>query len=181
MTKQFTGGVALAIMIAASFGASGDSSAAPAPSSAAAAPVQAVIACRSIAVDAQRLACFDKAVAAMGEAQTKGDLVTLDREQRRTVRRQAFGLSLPAFNLFDRGEKAEDVDRLTGTIASAREDGFGKWTVRLQDGAVWVQTDDSALGRPPHAGSTVVISKGVLGSFFMKIDGQQAVRARRQL
>jgi hypothetical protein len=168
------------MLMSAAFVAPDLASAAPSPSAPAPA-VQAVIACRSIAEDAQRLACFDKAVAAMGEAQTKGDLVTLDREQRRTVRRQAFGLSLPAFTLFDKGEKPEETDKLTATVDSARRDANGRWILRLEDGAVWVQIDDNELGRPPRKGSTVVISKGVLGSYFLKVDGQQALRARRQL
>jgi hypothetical protein len=152
---------------------------AAAPPPTAAPAVQAVLACRAITDDAARLACFDKATAAMGEAQTKGDLLTLDREQRRAVRRQAFGLTLPALNLFDRGEKPEEVDRLAATAASASQDPYGRWTIRLEDGAVWRQTDDNQLYPPPHKGSKVVIRKGALGSFFMDIDGQPAVRAQR--
>jgi hypothetical protein len=44
---------------------------------------------------------------------------------------------------------------------------------------VWRQTDDTELLKSPHAGSTGEIRKGVLGSFFMKIDGQSAMRAHR--
>jgi hypothetical protein len=141
--------------------------------------VQAVLACRTVKDDAARLDCFDKATAAMGEAETKGDLLTLDREQRRAVRKQAFGLTLPALNLFDRGEKPEEADRITATVASATQDPYGKWTIRLDDGAVWRQTDSNEISRPPHKGSTVVIKKGVLGSFFIDVDGQPGVRAHR--
>jgi hypothetical protein len=151
------------------------------PPTAPAPAVQSVLACRSIAEDAARLACFDKSVAAMGAAQTTGDLLTLDREQRRAVRRQAFGLSLPAFTLFDKGEKPDEANRLTATVVAARQDPYGKWIIRLQDGATWVQTDSNDIPRSPHPGSTVVISTGMLGSFFMKVDGQQAVRAQRKL
>ena len=152
-------------------------SAAPVPASAPA--VEAVIACRAAKEDAARLACYDKAVAAMDAAQSQGDLVTLDREQRRAVRRQAFGFTLPAFNIFDRGEKPEEASRITAKVASASQDLRGKWQIKLDDGAVWLQTDDEDLLRLPKAGMGVVVRRGALGSFFLKVEGDQAFRARR--
>ena len=152
--------------------------AAPAPPPSAG-QVKAVIDCRAIADSAERLACFDKAVAAMVAAETSGELLTLDREQRRAVGRESFGLTLPSLDIFNRGEKSEEANRLTAHVASASLSLEGKWLIRLDDGAQWEQTDDYSLDHAPHSGSTVVISKGVLGSFFMKVDGQQAIRARR--
>jgi hypothetical protein len=141
--------------------------------------IQAVLDCRKIQDDAQRLACFDKAVAAVDRAETSGDLVTIDREQRRVVRRQAFGLNLPSLAMFDKGEKPEEVDRVSAVVAHASQGPEGKWTVTLDDGAVWRQTDDGELVRRPHGGSAAVIRKGMLGSFFMAIDGQPAIRVHR--
>ena len=80
-------------------------SAAEAPNRAPA--MQSVLDCRAITDGVQRLACFDKAVGAMAKAEQTGDLVTIDREQRRTVRRQAFGLTLPSLAMFDKGEKPD--------------------------------------------------------------------------
>ena len=141
--------------------------------------VEAVVACRAIVSGDERLACFDKAVAAFTAAETTGDVVTIDREQRRAVRRQAFGLALPSLTIFDRGDKPEEVNRLTVSIAEVSKTLYGKWIVKLDDGAVWRQTDDDELLKAPHKGSSAVISKGSLGSFFMKIDGQQAIKVHR--
>ena len=141
--------------------------------------VQAVLDCRKLEDSIQRLACYDKAVAAMDQAQTTGDLVTVDREQRRAARHQAFGLMLPTLSFLDRGEKPEEVDRITARIASGSQDPYGKWTIRLEDGAVWRQIDDNSVDRPPHAGSTAEIRRGVLGSFTMKIDGQFPIKVHR--
>ncbi|HEY5106407.1 MAG TPA: hypothetical protein VII73_06490 [Caulobacteraceae bacterium] len=141
--------------------------------------VQGVIDCRKIPEADARLACFDKAAASLEVSQAKGDLVTLDRQQRRTVRRQAFGLILPSLAMFDRGEKPEDVDRATFTIASAYRNAAGKWVMRMDDGAMWRQIDDNTLFRAPHQGSTADIRKAALGSFFLKVDGQPAIRAHR--
>jgi len=141
--------------------------------------VQAVIGCKSIADPTERLACFDKAVGAMADADAKGDLVTLDHEQRRTVRRQAFGLTLPALSMFDRGEKPEEAHRASYTVVQAWTDAEGKWMFKLDTGAVWRQTDDNALMKSPHQGSVADISTGALGSFFMKVDGQLSIRVHR--
>jgi hypothetical protein len=141
--------------------------------------VQAVVDCRKIDDGAERLACYDKAVTAMTDAEAKGDLVSIDREQRQAVRRQAFGLTLPSLAMFDRGEKSEDVDKVLETVASASQDANGRWIVQMQDGAVWRQIEDEELWRKPHPGSAAVIKKGLLGSFLMNIDGQQAIKVHR--
>src|ERR1700729_97024 len=106
----------------------------PAPTTAPA--VQAVVDCRKIDDSAQRLACYDSAVDALSKAQSSGDLVTLDREQRRAVRKQAFGFALPSLAMFDVGEKGEGADTVDEVLASARQDPQGKWTFVMQDGAV---------------------------------------------
>ena len=141
--------------------------------------VKAVLDCRAIPENSARLACYDTAVAAMGQAEVKGDLLTLDTEQRRTVRRQSFGLTLPSFTLFDRGEKPEEADRLTAKIASVSRSPRGHWVIHLEDGAVWRQIDDEELRRDPKAGQAVAIRRAALGSFFMNIDGQSAIRVHR--
>lgn len=151
----------------------------PAADSAPAAPVKAVLDCRSIADGAQRLACYDAAVGKMADAEASGELVSLDKAQRQAVRRDAFGLPLASLRLFDRGEKPEALDHITVNIAESWRNVQGKWVIKLDTGAVWRQIDDNSLGKPPHAGSTAEIRKGVLGSFFVNIDGQLALRMHR--
>lgn len=153
--------------------------AAPAADSGPAAPVKAVLDCRSLTDGVQRLACYDAAAAKMANAESSGELVTLDRAQRQAVRREAFGLPLASLHLFDRGEKPETVNRITVTIAESWRNAEGKWLIKLDTGAVWRQIDDNSLGKPPHAGSKAEIRKGALGSFFVNIDGQLALRMHR--
>ena len=144
-----------------------------------AAQVQTVLDCRAVLDAAKRLACFDGAVAAMADAETKGDLVTMDREQRREVRRQTFGLSLPSLTLFDRGEKGEDADKITTAVAEASRGPTGRWLIQLEGGALWRQTDDTDLYKTPHRGSVAVVRRAALGSYFMKVDGDAAFRVHR--
>lgn len=150
--------------------------AAPPPSAPA---VQAVIDCAKIGPSDQRLACYDAAVAAMAKAQTTGDLVAIDRAQRRAARRQAFGFSLPSLAFLDRGEKAEEVNNLETTVTAVSRGAEGKWVITVEGGAVWRQTDNNDLSKDPRVGSAVKISKGVLGAFFMNIDRQQAIKVHR--
>ena len=169
---------ALAIFLAVFAVSSGASAGSPvAPSRAP--EVQAVIDCQAIAEGAQRLACFDKAVAGMTQAEVKGDLVIIDREQRRAVRHQAFGLTLPSLAIFDRGERPDEANQITAKIVTVSQTGYGRAVLKLDDGATWRQVDDDQLYPRPHAGSVAVIRKAALGSFFMTIDGQQAIRVHR--
>jgi hypothetical protein len=151
--------------------------AAPKPAPTRAAVVQAVVDCRKIEDAAQRLACYDAAVEAMNKAEATGDLVTLDRRQRQAVRKQAFGFTLPTLSMFDTGEK--QVDQIDETLATAHQIAQGKWVFQMQDGAIWRQIDDEWLSRPPHPGSVVKISRAMLGSYMLSVDGQPGLRVHR--
>jgi hypothetical protein len=141
--------------------------------------VQHLLDCRKLASDAERLACYDKATAAMESATASGDLVSIDREQRRAARRQAFGFVLPTLSFLERGEKEGEMNHIVATAKNAYRGAEGEWIVELDGGATWRQTEAQELGRTPRAGSKVEISKGVMGGFFMTIDGQGAGKAKR--
>jgi hypothetical protein len=166
-------GAGLAAAFAASFAAA-DTQVPKRP-----AALQAVVDCRKIEDSAQRLACYDGAVESMTKAEAAGDLVAVDREQRREVRRQSFGFTLPSLAIFDRGEKPEEINKLDTTLASASHTSDGRWVFRTQDGAVWRQIDDEDLPNPPRAGDPVVIRKGMLGSFIMDVGGQRGMKVHR--
>ncbi|MFI4973505.1 MAG: hypothetical protein ACHP84_03085 [Caulobacterales bacterium] len=151
--------------------------AAPAPVRAPA--VQAVVDCKQLADGAARLACYDSAVDKLTQAEASGDLVTIDREQRRTVRRQAFGLILPSFSLFDRGERPEEINQVSDSIASVGHSADGKWVFRLESGAVWRAIEDADFYKDPKPGDPVVIKRRSLGSFMMEIDRMPGFKAHR--
>jgi hypothetical protein len=151
-----------------------------APASSNAPAVQAVVDCRKVGEAEARLACYDRSVDAMAKAQTAGDLVTLDREQRDVLHRQAFGFNIPTISLLDRGRKDGQSDRLTAKVASASRDDNGRWVIRLEDGAIWVQIDNELVSPDPHPGSVAVVRHAALGSFFMDFDGRPGFRATRR-
>ncbi len=158
-------------------------SAAPPPggagSGARAAVLQGLLDCRAKTDNAERLACYDAAAARMDQAEAKGDIVVVDREQSKAIRRQAFGFTLPSLSLFERGDKPEKIDQVSGVIAAARADGNGKWVLRLEDGAIWRQIDGDPPHRDPKAGMSVEIKSASLGSYLLSVDGQRAFRAHR--
>jgi len=141
--------------------------------------LKAVVDCRAIADNAARLACYDTAAGRLDEAEAKGDLIVMDREQTRQARREAFGFSLPSLDIFNRGEAPETAGRASFTVERAWRSPEGKWVVELDTGAVWRQIDENSIRKRPEKGSTVEIRTAALGSYFMKIDGQLAMRAHR--
>jgi hypothetical protein len=144
------------------------------------AALKAVVDCRAITDSAQRLACYDDTVGKLDTAESSGQVVVLDREAARNVKRQAFGFSIPSINLFSKGEKEEEVNKLSDTIKSARERPDHRWVFELQSGGVWRQIDTAQFPRDPKAGDTVDIQRAALGSYMLKIDGKQpAVRVHR--
>lgn len=141
--------------------------------------VQSLIDCRKVSDSAERLACYDKAAVALDQAEAKGDVVIVDREQARTVRRQAFGFSMPSISLFEKGETQEELENIDGRVEAARINGAGKWVIRLADGATWTQVDSNELFKTPKPGMPVKIRRASMGSYLMVVDGQRGFRARR--
>ena len=145
-----------------------------------AAQLQQLLDCRKLTDPTQRLACFDQAAGVLDQAEAKGDVVVVDREQARKVRRQAFGFTLPSMSLFSRGEKPEEITSTDGVIASARKLNTGKWEVTLEDGARWVQVDLSEIPIDPKPGQKVKIRAASMGSYLMEIGNQRAVKVHRE-
>lgn len=147
-------------------------------SEARAAAFQSVLDCRKISESAARLACYDAAAAKMGEAETRGDIVVIDRAQASAAHRGAFGLKVPNLEFVNRALKAEEVDRIDGVVKAAWQGQSGRWNFELEDGAKWRQISGDLMRRP-KSGSKVRIRKGTLGSFLMNVDEQASIKVHR--
>ena len=143
-----------------------------------------VYACAATADEHERLACYDRAVGRMREAQNRGDLVAVDRQQAERVNREAFGFSLPSLgNLFGGGGRGsaarEEVAAITAHIMQVSRDGMGHATITLDNGQGWEQIDDEN-SRNARTGGAVTIRRAAMGSFLMHVDaGGPALRVRR--
>lgn len=138
--------------------------------------------CRAVKEDSARLACFDRAAASLDDAVSKKDVVVIDKEQVQQARRGLFGLSLPNFHLFGGSDdqNADEIAQIEGKIASASPDADG-WRIRLEDGSVWTQTDGKPIFKTPKSGMSVIIRRGALGSYFLRVDNAPGVKVRRVL
>lgn len=140
--------------------------------------IQGLSACRSIADDKARLDCFDQASARLAEAVGKKELVVMDRQEIQETRRSLFGFSVPNIPLF-RGEGGGDTGKLETVIAGASRLEGGKWQIRLEDGAIWQTTETRLNFSDPRPGHKIVIQRGTLGNYFLRVDGQRGIRGRR--
>ena len=142
--------------------------------------VQALANCRSQTDDSARLRCYDSAAGALTDATARGSVVLVDQEDVRKTRRSLFGFSLPKLPFFSGDRSADDQqDELTARIASAGPLGYGKWRIKLEDGALWETTEPSSRISDPRAGNEVKIKRGPLGSYMIRVAGQRALRAKR--
>jgi hypothetical protein len=146
---------------------------------------EALVRCRAVTDDAARLQCFDAAAAALDAAAERREVVVVDRAQVRESRRRLFGLPLPRLPIFGGGgdddDDADEVDHVEGVVASASQNGNGQWIVRLEDGATWVQTDNNTLALRPRPGQPVVVNRGMMGSYMMRVNRQPGIRVRRSI
>lgn len=145
---------------------------------------EALIRCRTVTEPAARLQCFDAAAAALAQATDRRDIVIVDRAQIRESRRRLFGLTLPSLPIFGRNDNSHDRDdeeiaSLEGSVASATRNDLGQWQVTLQQGGTWIQTDFELLAVAPRRGQPIVIRRGTLGSYMMRVANQPGVRVRR--
>jgi hypothetical protein len=138
--------------------------------------VQSLLDCRSIADSAQRLACYDRAAASVAEAIGKKDLVLIDKERATSAKRSLFGFSVPDFaGLLGGG----DVTQIESTVAGFTNNADGGLTIKLADGSVWTQTDDTPVALEPRRGDKAVIRRGTLGSYFFRLGKQPGFKVKR--
>lgn len=142
--------------------------------------LERLMACRTVADNAARLACFDAAAGALDNAQQQGELVVMDRAQVNQTRRQLFGFEMPALPQLFGADSAVEIDSIDTTLQSASLAGEGRWVFRLADGSVWRQIDSERVRFENRPGQPVRVRKASLGSFLLTVGGSRAVRVRRQ-
>lgn len=166
----FAGGIAT--MLAAG------ATAKPIPPSAPPAAVQSLLACRSITDSGQRLACYDKATQGFADAVGKREVVVIDKARANEARRSLFGFSIPNFGAL-LGGGGDEISQIQSTVEGAFENGDGGWTIKLADGSTWAQTDGTPVALPPRRGDKVVVKRGALGAYFVKLGSQPGFKAKR--
>lgn len=137
-------------------------------------------ACREQTADPDRLACYDRLVAALDEAEASGEVVVLERREIVEARRALFGFSITSLPLFARDRQDGPMEEIRSQLVRASQGGSGKWLFVLEDGSVWAQTDSNAPGRLPRPGADISVRQGAVGSYLLSVNGTRSVRVRRQ-
>lgn len=138
-----------------------------------------LLACRQIADPQARLACFDTQTATLAGATERSDIVVAERKEVERAQRDLFGYAVPSSPILGSASGQEQAKRLETKVAAARRGRDGGWIITMAESGVWEQTDSKPLALSPKPGQKVVITKGALGSFFVSVDGQPAIKMRR--
>lgn len=139
---------------------------------------EAVVACEKITEPSGRLACYDRAVAALAVAVRDKQVAVIDRATVHEARRGLFGLNLPRLNLFGRDDDAEEeiqsIDSTITAVSSTRE---GKAVFGLADGSRWRQTELRKVFA--RVGQPIQVKRGALGGYMATIGNRDGIRVIR--
>lgn len=134
----------------------------------------------------QRLACFDRQVAALESAEQARDIRIVDRETVREARRGLFGFSLGSLNIFGSGDNDEEaadpevIREIQSTIQQIARNNVGRFAFQLENGQRWTLADAAAGGRTPRVGEPITIRRGAMGSYMASVNGRPGFRVRRE-
>ncbi len=146
--------------------------------------------CALIQTDSDRLACFDTAMSALSTAVDTGEIMIIDKQAVRTVKKDVFGLNLPSLSglggIFKSSEEAgiaKDVKEVDLTLEKTESFGYKKNRFFFTNGQVWEQAQSLKIKPPkPKNGvkPTALIEKAALGSFTLRINGEgKKIKVRR--
>ncbi|HET9397218.1 MAG TPA: hypothetical protein VFO45_00195 [Sphingomicrobium sp.] len=143
--------------------------------------VNALEACRAVADPGERLACYDKQAGALLDATSKGDVAVVDKSEVRKARKSLFGFAMPKIPFFSGDDTADVVsDTLESTVKTANGIGYGKFRIVIAEGnAVWETTESYGTMREPRVGDKIIIKRGPLGSFMLRIGSNRSVKGKR--
>jgi len=160
--------------------------------------------CAGITDANERLACFDRAVGDLRQAEDSGEIATITREEVDRDAEEKYGLrdapslmeetredmaraapdveSAAEPPTQDRGEvlRAEKPSRLTVAVTEFDETLTGELLVTLENGAIWEQIGGRKIRLSKRNWpDTVEIREASLGSYLMKVSNYPAIRVRR--
>ncbi|GFM29935.1 hypothetical protein [Novosphingobium sp. PY1] len=143
---------------------------------------QQLMGCRSIAEATDRLACYDRQTEVLDTATRSKEVVIADKKALKEARRGLFGFTAPIGRLMGFGgnedDDAEAVKEIETSVSDVRHSRAG-WRLDLADGSTWEQNDTRDFVLSPKVGNPVRIGRGALGTYFVSVNGQRAIKMRR--
>ncbi len=133
-----------------------------------------LIACRNEMDGTRRLACFDRASAALQEAVATEAVAVVDQKEVRATREALFGLPTPRdVSLIGAG-----VSQIESVVREATVNSDGAVVVTLESGQIWAQVDGRGM-RTPRRGEKVTIRRATLGRLEAVFEGGTTRQFRR--
>lgn len=173
--KSLAAGIACVLLAIATDAAAQDRSTATASS-----VIGELIDCRTVASNADRLACFERATHGLETALASGELLVVDRAQATAARRQAFGSTTAPADILQPPRPEDRIDAIETTLVRASQADDNRWTFVLADGSTWRQTDTDRVRIVNREGEAVRVRRGALGSYLLTVGRSGVVRVRRQ-
>lgn len=131
-----------------------------------ASPLSEIYACAVITDNTQRLACFDDKVPQLKVKEEKKEFVTIDAQSAKTIKREAFGFSIPSLpKLAFPDLKKDKREKVEFEVASVSK-GANGLIFRMKNGQVWHQSSGS-YGYIPKGDLVATIKPKSLGSFSL--------------
>jgi hypothetical protein len=138
-------------------------------------PLERLAQCKAIAADADRLACYDREVAALQTKVDAKELAIVDPASVRSATRTTPD-GIPAG---DNGETSPDKIQLLETMTtSVWRTGDNSVAFALPNGTQWQQTDSTAVFGL-KAGAPVTLKRAAFGSYFARLGKNIPIRVKR--
>lgn len=153
--------------------------------------VKSISACREIADEAERFACYDRVAGAIGKGETAIDQATKPPsvQERQEAQRKEFGKPAappPVARAAPPRRQAEaqrPVDtRVKQVVAKLEHISLtpdGRLLIVTDRDGAWVQTDHERFQNLPRPGAEIMIRRSPIGNYMCDIDRWHAARCRR--
>ena len=129
--------------------------------------------CAKIKDNMPRLACFDRTVASLLKKQQQKEIIIVDASEVKKIKKEAFGFNIPSLPKLSLPSisKEKKQESLTAMVKSARKNS-GKYFFTLDNGQVWREVGQNQIRRLPKGKLTVTIKPKSLGSYMIRIKGE---------
>lgn len=140
-------------------------------------PLTSLYSCANIDSATDRLACYDSHVASLKIAEEKNEIVAIDANIAKKLKREAFGFNLPSLPKlglpsFGSSDKAEAQTFKVKSIRKVARNHI----ITLENGQVWRETT-GRISYIPKGDISAVIKAKSLGSFSLQLtNGKSTVR-----
>jgi len=143
-------------------------------------PLELIYVCIDIADSTQRLACYDRATATLRIKEEKKEIVAIDAQSAKKLKREAFGFNLPSLPKLGLPTIGNDkkIDALVMDVKSVTKRNH-KYVIVLKNGQIWQQTG-GRLTYVPKGDLVATIKPKSIGSYGISLsNGKSTVRGLR--